>query len=212
MDPKPLRTCQVTYAALRAAFVTTLDSLLRYSLDPIASYDRPTGFFDCFPMLNSTTPQVQLECLLTTWERWNRGECDPPTLLDDCVFYASYEALARISTERPNHSLKVVLNGPESTLPNTDLWLRSKTRCLQVACGYPVQADFMRELAQIDDGNPWFDKDASGEIDVQREELQDLVGRWAAVRSIVLGSEGLLTSDEQDILRAFFEEHPGLVR
>jgi hypothetical protein len=39
-----------------------------------------------------------------------------------------------------------------------------------------------------------------------------LVGRWQAQKSVLLGTEGLLTQDEQDILRAFFEEHPGLVR
>ncbi len=42
-----------------------------------------------------------------------------------------------------------------------------------------------------------------------REELLDLVGRWVARKDLILGSEGLLTQDEQDILRAFFEEHPG---
>jgi hypothetical protein len=45
-----------------------------------------------------------------------------------------------------------------------------------------------------------------------REELLDMVGRWVAQKDLILGSEGLLTRDEQDILRAFFEEHPGLAR
>jgi hypothetical protein len=45
-----------------------------------------------------------------------------------------------------------------------------------------------------------------------RDELLSLVGRWTANKDLILESQGLLTVDESDILRAFFEEHPGLGR
>ena len=43
-------------------------------------------------------------------------------------------------------------------------------------------------------------------------DLISVVGRWTASSAIVLGSTGLLTEDEQDILRIFFEEQSGLLR
>ena len=91
--------CQITCAAFRAAFVTTLDCLLRYALDPSAADERPVGIFDCFPMLNAVAPQIQLECLLRTWSRRNRELPDSADVLDDCVLYAACESLARISTD-----------------------------------------------------------------------------------------------------------------
>jgi hypothetical protein len=203
---------QITYVALRAAFVTTLDSLLQYSLDPHANSPRSHEFLGCFPTLHGTAPQIQLECLLRTWHRWNQGEFLEPDLLDEFVFYAAFETLARIASDSHNKSLRVVLNGPHIPVLKMDHWLASQAKCLLICPSNPPRSSLLREMSQISrQGQPFFSKSAE-EPDAARQELLALVGRWVARKELVLGSKGLLTQDEQDLLRAFFEEHPGLVR
>ncbi len=204
--------CQITYAALRAAFVTTLDSLLRYSLDPGSMSTQSTGFMFCFPMLNGTAPQIQMECLFQTWARLQQNSEEPMELLNELVLYGAYETLARIAGEKPGPSLKMVMNGPGHIGKLPDHWLYSKTRCLQAASSKTAGPHFLRELSKIEDPGPWFDPEIDTPACEKREELLDLVGRWVARKDVLLGSIGLLTEDEKDILRAFFEEHPGLVR
>jgi len=203
---------QITYVALRAAFVTTLDSLLQHSLDPLSNGQRSHEFFGCFPTLHGTAPQIQLECLLRTWHRWNQSEFLEPDLLDEFVLYAAFETLARIASDSHNKSLRVVLNGPHTTLLKSDQWLASQARCLLICPPSAPQSSLFREMSQIDRRGPAFVSESPTEPDAAMEELLSLVGRWVAQKSVVLGSHGLLTQDEQDLLRAFFEEHPGLVR
>lgn len=210
-DSRPPKDCEITYTSMRAAFVTTLDSLLRYALDPDTVSEGATGFISCFPMLNGMAPQIQLECLLKTWQRLPMST-DAVELLDELVQYAALESLACVTSEKPNASLRVVLNGPRVVITQPEHWLHSKTRCMQVAGPTPRQTVFLRELQQIEDPCPWLESDLGANWRENREELMDLVGRWVAQKDVILGSEGLLTRDEQDILRAFFEEHPGLAR
>lgn len=204
-------TCEVTYTAMRAAFVVTLDSLLRSSLDPTAAFEKSLGFFGCYPLLNSTSPQIQLECLLRTWQRCfqNRESAD---LLDECVIYAAYETLADVCCSPSSRTLNVAVNGPHVlTNQPQDQWLCSKTRCLQAAGQEDASRHVVPHLADLRDPNPWL-KGSEDEIPKEgSDELLELVGRWRAAKSIVFGSSGLLTDDEQDILRAFFEEHPALI-
>lgn len=212
MPPESHPICEVTYTAMRASFVVTLDSLLRCSLDPAAAAENSFGFFGCYPMLNSTSPQIQLECLLRTWQRcFQNGES--PDLLDECVFYASYDALAEVCCGGSGQTLKVILNGPHPMDRLTeDHWLHSKTRCLQTASKPESTDAILGQLAEIRDPSPWFGGSETRSAEESSEELLDLVGRWRADKNVIFGTSGLLTNDEQDILRAFFEEHPGLVR
>lgn len=210
-DSRPPQDCEITYTAMRAAFVSTLDSLLRYALDPDSVSDNSTGFMSCFPMLNGMAPQIQMECVLKTWQRLTASP-DAHVLLDELVLYAALETLAGVSSEKQTASLRVVLNGPRVLTAEPEHWIHSKTRCIQIAGPTPRQAVFLRELQQIEDPCPWLDSEIGSNWCENREELLDLVGRWVARKDVILGSEGLLTQDEQDLLRAFFEEHPGLAR
>lgn len=200
--------CPVTYAALRAGFVAVLDCLLRYSRDPLCTPPVSTGFFDCYPLLSSVSPQVQLECLLRTWNRCLQSAA--PDVLDEFVCYAAYEKLASLAASEDNRVLKVILNGPANGGDADDVWIATKTRCLQfVVAGSPGTV-IWRQLESPQDSiqgrsllSSW------GQIESQ---LMELLSIWRASKGVVLGSQGLLTEDEQEILRAFFEEHPGLVR
>ncbi len=211
-DSRSTPDCEITYTALRSAFVLTLDSLLRYSLDPESLFGTRIGFMSCFPMLNGTAPQIQLEFLFRTWSRIQNESTSSLDLLDDLVLYAAYESLAQVTTDKKNHSLNVALRGPKRLSSESDVWLHSKVRCFQISWAGPVKTQFLRELKEIGDPGPWFESEIEQNCGENREELMEVVGRWHAQKNVLLGSEGLLTQDEQDILRAFFEEHPGLVR
>jgi len=210
-DSRPPKDCEITYTAMRAAFVSTLDCLLRYALDPDSVSESSSGFLSCFPMLNGMAPQIQMECLLRTWQRLPTS-AETPELLDELVVYAALESLAGVTSDKQSASLRVVLNGPRVVSAEPVHWLHSKTRCMQIAGPTPRQTIFLRELQQIEDPCPWLESEMGANWCENREELLDLVGRWVAQKDLILGSEGLLTRDEQDILRAFFEEHPGLAR
>ena len=201
----------ISCAAFRAAFVTTLDSLLRYSLDPLSSHERPAGIFDCFPMLNAVAPQIQLECLLRTWSRRHQGLA-VSDVLDDCVLHAACEALTRISTDSNTAALGVVLNGPTSMTLTEKHWLCSQARCLQVAGPQPLRPAFLWAMTEIQEPCRWCDTEFVADSASDCEELLNLVGRWVGDREIILGSDGLLTQAEQEMLQTFFEEHPGLAR
>ncbi len=211
-SPQYLQNCQITHTAIRTAFVSTLDALLHFALDPDSATNRPMGFMSCFPILNGTAPQIQMECLFRTWQRVSQGLLDQSDPLDQLVLYASYESLAQITGETHSPLLKVVLNGPGRCFPECDHWLHSKTRCLQISRSGATSSEFLRELSQIEDTSPSLNPEMSKNCCETREELLELVGRWVAQKEHLLGSVGLLTQDEQDILRVFFEEHPGLVR
>jgi len=200
------------YTALRAAFVTTLDSLLRYSLDPNGASTRPSGFLDCFPMLSGTAPQIQMECLFNTWSRLQQSPGESLQHLDDLILYAAYESLAQLAEGKPGQPLRVVMNGPVPFTGDQDQWLYSKTLCLQLADSRAAGPHFLRELGKIEDPSPGLNPEFFANWAEQREELMNLVGRWVARKDVLLGTVGLLTNDEKDILRAFFEEHSGLVR
>ena len=75
----------------------------------------------------------------------------------------------------------------------------------------PVTVDLLRELVEPTDPSPWLAGDTVSDTDSAREELMELVGRWRMRREQILAGAGLLTSEEIEILREFFEEHPGLV-
>ena len=132
-SPQYLQNCQITHTAIRTAFVSTLDALLHFALDPDSATNRPMGFMSCFPILNGTAPQIQMECLFRTWQRVSQGLLDQSDPLDQLVLYASYESLAQITGETHSPLLKVVLNGPGRCFPECDHWLHSKTRCLQIS-------------------------------------------------------------------------------
>lgn len=204
--------CQILYTAFRGAFVVTLDSLLRYSLDRDSFSSNGQGFMSCFPLLNGVAPQIQIECLFRTWNRIRQGETSELEALDDLVIYGACESLAKITLEKKGYSLRAVHNGPRNLPTRSDIWLYSQTRCLQVAGSGAPDPHFLRRLSPIQKPVTEADAEFTTNWCEKREEILELVGRWVAHRQLLLGSEGLLTLDEQDMLRAFFEEHPGLVR
>ena len=202
---------EMFYAAFRAAFVMTLDCLLRESLDREKSTVNPGGFLDVFPVLQGTAPQIQLECLFQTWDRLDRQTTEF-TPLDHCVVHAGYEALAKMGQMSARPNLTSAWKGPKPMAIANDHWVTSKARARQLALDEKMD----NLVVQIE--NKMNDQLASEAVFSGLEqtspkvEISDIVGRWTASREIVLGSVGLLTDEEQDLLRIFFEEQSGLLR
>jgi hypothetical protein len=202
---------EMLYAAFRAAFVLTLDCLLRESLDRQKSTANPGGFLDVYPVLQGTAPQIQLECLLQTWDRLNRPHTDF-TPLDHCVIYAGYEALAKMGQLSARPNLTSTWKGPNTIATTNDHWVTSKARVRQLAMDETIANLVMQIQHKMDDHHPMEPVIFGTEKASSDGDIIEIVGRWIASRDIVLGSVGLLTHEEQDLLRIFFEEQQGLLR
>ena len=202
---------EMLYTAFRAAFVLTLDSMLRESLEHKDVVTRPSGFLDVYPALQGSAPQIQLECLLQTWDRLHRDEVDL-TPLDHCVVNAAYEALAKMGELAARPGLSSVWKGPKSIEMASDAWVTSKVRLIQLAMEEPSVSHILRMEKELDDRRPVFHAFSASDPCESRFDLTEIVERWAASGTIIFGSLGLLTDEEQDLLRIFFEEQPGLLR
>lgn len=202
---------EIHYAAFRAAFVLTLDCMLRESLDHQNASARPGGFLDVYPLFLGTAPQIQLECLLRTWDHLQKRET-PLTQFEHGVINASYEALAKMGELTTRPTLASVWNGPKMMTTACDHWVTSKVRTLQLMLDDRTSCEVIRLKCELDDHTPAGTTIQGIGTPGPSEELLTVVGRWRASGDVVLGSKGLLTEEEQDLLRVFFEEQSGLLR
>ena len=204
-------TDEIHYAAFRAAFVLTLDCMLRESLDHQNAVARPGGFLDVYPLLLGTAPQIQLECLLQTWDHLQDSET-PLTPFDHGVINAACEALAKMGELTTRPTLSSVWKGPKLMDTACDHWITSKVRALQLTLDEKTSGELVRLEEKLDDHKPVSSTFLKIGTPDPAEELLNAVGRWRAASDVILGSKGLLTDEEQDILRIFFEEQSGLLR
>ncbi|MEZ6031970.1 MAG: hypothetical protein R3C17_02680 [Planctomycetaceae bacterium] len=202
---------EMLYAAFRAAFVVTLDCMLRESLDQHHLAAKTSGFLDVYPVLRGTAPQIQLECLLQTWDHLQKSGSSL-SAFDNCVVHAAYEALAKMGELTTRPSLSNVWKGPLVMATAADHWVASKVRAVQLLTDEKSALELAQMQAELADKLP--DSGTNSGSCSQRtvDDLISIVGRWTASAAIVLGSEKLLTDDEQELLRAFFEEQTGLLR
>lgn len=204
-------TDEMLYAAFRAAFVSTLDCMLREALDGQNSVSMSGGFLDVYPVLQGTAPQIQLECLLQTWDHLQDSRA-PLTHFDHGVINAAYEALAKMGELTTSPSLSRVWKGPRLIATACDHWVTTKVRVLQLTLDEKASSEFVRLESKLHDHNLVSAAFSRAGTPESFEELIVVVGRWRASGDVILGSKGLLTEDEQDILRVFFEEQSGLLR
>ena len=199
------------YAAFRAAFVATLDCMLRESLDRQQMLAKSTGFLDVYPILQGTAPQIQLECLLQTWDHLQQGESSL-TDFDHCVVHAAYETLARMGELTTRPALSRVWNGPHTIVTASDHWVMSKVRTLQVTADEKLTEKKIQLEAELNDCPPVSGILMTEYAQTASDDVVSIVGRWTASAAVIFSSKGLLTDDEQDLLRIFFEEQTGLLR
>lgn len=207
--------CEVQYAAFRAGFLTTLDCLLGQDLDDSPADSMSCGFLDRIPLLSSTAPQVQLQCLFQAWHRLNSTEVSFSLPIDRCVTHAAMELLAQLSLSDDQMRLKLIWRGPRALQTKADFWLYSKIRAIQVAQtpdGGSHEANPLQRL-----GSDRLFRAASAfagtiypSIHCEIDELIRTVGLWRVRPEMLEQADGLLTSNEKGVLREYFEEHPGL--
>ena len=202
---------EMLYAAFRAAFVVTLDCMLRESLDRHHLAAKTSGFLDVYPVLKGTAPQIQLECLLSTWEHLQQTGSGLSSF-DNCVINAAYEALAKMGELTTRPSLSNVWKGPVEMVTAADHWVASKVRAVQLLTDEKSARELAQMEAELADERAVPGSNTGSCSQKTVDELIFIVGRWTASAAIVLGSKKLLTDDEQDLLRAFFEEQTGLLR
>ena len=204
-------TDEMLYAAFRAAFVSTLDCMLRESLDRQQVNPPASGFLDVYPLLQGTAPQIQLECLLQTWEHVQLAGASL-TPFENSVVNAAYEALARMGERTTRPTLSDVWKGPRTMVTASDHWVTSKVRAVQMLTEGKIVDELVHMGASLDDHRPVSRTFSKTETLMASDDMISVVGRWTASAAVIFGSKGLLTDDEQDLLRVFFEEQTGLLR
>lgn len=210
-----LARCDIHYAALRGAFLTTLDCLLRDSLGHSSRHADSSGFLDRIPLLAATAPQVQLECLLRTWQRLCEGQPQFPALIDQCVLHAALELLLQVVREDNQRLLRMIWNGPRQLETAADAWLHSKICSVQLLtapgsvlslpCQPPTTAG--DQLLQKISRNVQL---VTARQEQPADELFEILGQWRISREVLANLDDLLTQAEQGVLEVFFEEHPSL--
>jgi hypothetical protein len=242
-DPNelPAFAGDLSYVAFRAAFVKTLDCLLRVSLSPDEQDFGGCGFLDRIPLLEGTAPQVQLECLLVAWDLLKNeaetegmhravdladsdvvsvsgsGHARGNQMLRDCVQSAAFEELAAVSEHNDRILLKMIWAGPRNVKTRPDHWLYSKVRAMQACEDAAIPDTGSVRMGSACGSSPrelLMESDPLSEVSEQSDigQLLEIVGRWRVFRDVFENSSGLLNQNEQNMIRAFFEEHPQLLR
>ena len=190
----------------------TLDCLLNANICPGSDVDSENGFLDYVGLLAKTAPQVQLECLLRTWQKLSTTDAVTPLeLCDHVVIQAATERLAALALSDDTAPLQMAWDGPRSLSLPLDCWVYSKVRWLQSTnldnSGHLNRLDLpyspanqLLQTAQRICGNP-----------PEFERLLDVVGQWRIDRVVLENLDGLLTGDEHELLQTFFQEHPALL-
>lgn len=209
MKPPSVREIEdhLCYASLRAAFLLTLDELLRYSLAPGRDDTRSVDLMHFYPPLRGMAPQVQLECILRTWQRFRISTVDFPSPLDSRILHASNELLASLAADGRNPMLRVVFEGPRDIQSVNDHWLVARIRCLQISRDSDNRRAIYRELAASAPADSSMPAQTSGSFD---PNVMETLGKWRVSADLHEFGHGLLTAAEKELVRDFFEEHSAL--
>jgi hypothetical protein len=199
--------CPLTYLTLRAAFLCALDNLMHNCLSPLTRDDAAADFFRFYPPLAGMAPQIQMECVLRTWRRWSLQQSDFPNSLEARTLYAATELLAHLATDNTHPMLRMLFDGPRRISHLNDHWLPARARCLQITRESRFSQGIQDELMLCEAAGEQFLDPDSGPL---HTEMLEILGRWRASTGMEEWGAGLLTAAEQELVRDFFEEHPGL--
>lgn len=199
--------CPITYLTLRAAFLCALDSLMHNCLAPIHRDEGEADFLRFYPPLAGMAPQVQMECVLRTWRRWSTLQAGFPDAVDARILYAATELLAHLATDSSHPMLRVLFDGPRRVTHLNDHWLPARARCLQITRESRFSRGILEELSLSESAGEQFLDPESAPF---HSEIMEVLGKWRVFGCLHQWGNGLLTEAEQELVRDFFEEHPGL--
>jgi len=207
--PEPVVSSDVLYVSFRVALVALIDELMGESMQMRCRNSSMRRFLDRFTLLRNMAPQVQLECLLTTWDRiqQRRGY----SLLDEAVCFAASQQLSELSLRDEKDLLALAWRGPRKMDLQMDHWVCSHVRSLQVALLPCLRTWQLEVIPRTDPDCHLAIVSLSPAERAERRDLVDLVGRWRISSATPNHGVGLLTAEERELLGVFFEEHPGLL-
>lgn len=195
IESQTLPDVDLAYIALRLSFFETLERMMlarQLGVPGEGAY----GYLAEVPFLRNTTPQVQLDLLLSCWQKLRSREDHDATLVDEAVFFAACEAAAR-SVEADEDFLRQFLeSGPRRLSSNWGGHLAEELRFLHLSL--PNDGDFLL-ISQFQDIEPTegarlkaaFGLDAAG-----CDELFDVLGRWHVSPEFARNAAGLLEDAE----------------
>ncbi len=207
---KQLNRNRLFYVACRVAFLRVFDSLLDEFIASPESEQR-VGYLDRIPMLSGTAPQVQIELLLTTWQTLRRDTPRPLTIQEQVICFGITSELAHTGASDDQRMIRRAARGPVPVDPGDVVWLASRVRMLQMLLPFAPQAAVLQVENSIAAEDLVPVRSAGGIDQPTFSGLLDLLGHWTVSESLFDNTEGLLTSTECEILRAFFAEHPHLI-
>ncbi|MEZ6124991.1 MAG: hypothetical protein R3C49_17740 [Planctomycetaceae bacterium] len=194
------------YLAFRAAFVTTCD-LLMHPAQEAETHAEP-GYLERLPLLKGCAPQIQLDCLLTSWNRLERNTHEPNPV-DRCVCYCAAGELAELGTRGDSKRLDRILSGPRRMNRVDAVWMASKLRTLLVT--WPFEPDGGMLLR---DGNlltDQLDSESAASSEPIASTLLQLLGCWFVTPRLLSNGQSLMTVAERQRLAEFFQNNPGLM-
>jgi hypothetical protein len=207
--PESVAQCEVLYFSFRLSLVGLIDELMGETLQVRSESCQPGCFLDRYPLLESMAPQVQLESLLTSWDRIQQHR--DFTLLDEAICSASLDQLSELSSVGEQPLLKMAWSGPRASEFQLDQWVCSHARSVQVALLPACRTWQLEMLPEIETEQYLKILSLTPDERAERDEALDLVGRWRVRQETPDLGIGLLTSSERELLQAFFEEHRGLL-
>ena len=199
------------YLAFRAAFLSTFEVL---SAERDGTIDEgsnsATAYLEHIPLLSGCAVQVQIDCLLHTWQQLSQQPSRPLGPVEQCVCYCAINELARLGETENRSLLNDASAGPKPLSSVDRLWLASKIRLLQITWPFRVRTPNV-----MDDGrllNADLDDPRHQPVSAEtRRILLDTVGAWQVSAEILSNSEGLLCADERQRLGCYLQNHPRLM-
>ncbi|MEQ9408052.1 MAG: hypothetical protein RIK87_10015 [Fuerstiella sp.] len=198
---------QVLYLAFRAAYLSTFESL---KAELAGEHSPRHGFLDHIPLATGCAPQVQLDCLLTTWHRISTAESRELSAVEQCVCYCAANELAKLGEAENRRLIRQAADGPAAVTEVDCLWLASKIRSLQLTL--PVRFGSLNALRDGHLLTTALDNTGTEKINSQTvEELLQVVGAWQVSPKILSHAAGLLNDRERRELGSLLQKHPRLM-
>lgn len=183
------------YIAFRVSFFETLERIELADQVGLTG-DRCFGFLTEVPFLRSVPPQVQLDCLLETWNRLIVPDPLVATLVDESVIYAACETSARVVSVDLQTARRYLKNGPREVTCEPPRTLSDELQNYHISL--PNEGDFLL-LSQFQDMPPddaVLLKQKFGMTLSAGDVMFDLLGRWHVSTAFAKNYSGLLTSSE----------------
>ncbi|WP_146507980.1 hypothetical protein [Thalassoglobus neptunius] len=192
---KSLPFSQDVFIAFRIAILETEERLsLAHQID-LADHSG-FGYLTQVPFLKSVPPQVQIDLLLTFWDRYLARERFASDYLDESIVYAVCETAATLVRSQPTVASRFIETGPLNC-PFTPTG-ESADRLQKLHLDYVSNGHFLL-LSQFQDLPPDEARELKREYGINSdssERMFDVLSQWHVSTDVESRAIGLLTESE----------------